>query len=404
MTAEERPAWAARLQAEREARGWNKAEMARRLQRAAGNPNGPTESLVRQILDWEKGKNLPRDWRQDYATAFGLSDRDLFGDAPMTPLDRRELLGLGVAGAAPSIRIPHVGPVAPELVMYFLEQLPGHYRADMFLGPRHLIPTVVTQTQLIDDLTRAADGQVRHGLLGAGVAYSALLGWLYQDAGDLDRSGYWRNVSLDMAHRSGDVQLVSYALTNKAMLAVDLGDGRAVVDYADAALVDQERLCPKVRVLGLVHRAHGHSFLGDRDAVDKALDQAAALVPSIDDDHPWGNACRRTTGYIDIQRATAYVRLGEHREAVDMWEQILGSAPESARRDNGVFWTRQAAALAAVPDPERVVQIASATAGIVADTGSARLRRELLRLPSQASAWKGTRAGRELGEIIAAIA
>lgn len=356
------------------------------------------------MLDWEKGKNLPRDWRAAYAAAFGLRESDLFGSALMTSLDRRELLGLGVAGAASFPRIPHVGPVAPELVMYFLEQLPGHYRADMFLGPRHLIPTVVTQTQLIDDLTRSADSQVRHGLLGAGVAYSALLGWLYQDAGDLDRSGYWRNVSLDMAHRSGDVQLISYALTNKAMLAVDLEDGRAVVDYADAALVDQTRLCPKVRVLGLVHRAHGHSFLGNRAAVDEALDQAADLVPDVDDDHPWGNACRRTSGYIDIQRATAYVRLGEHREAVDMWEQILGSAPESARRDNGVFWTRQATALASLPDPERVVEIATATAGIVADTGSERLRRELLRLPSQASAWKGTRAGRELGEIIGAIA
>ena len=76
MTAEERPAWAARLQAEREARGWNKAEMARRLRRARGHPRGPTASLVRQILDWEKGKNLPRDWRQAYATAFELDDQD----------------------------------------------------------------------------------------------------------------------------------------------------------------------------------------------------------------------------------------------------------------------------------------------------------------------------------------
>lgn len=404
MTAQERPAWAARLQAERESRGWKKPEMARRLLLARGYPTEHKTSLVRQMLDWEKGKNFPRDWQQAYTTAFGLSDRELF-DVPAAQ-DRSDLLSLGVVGATPLTQapVPHVGPVAPELVMYFLEQLPGHYRADMFLGPRHLIPTVVTQAQLIDELTRAADGQVRRGLLGAGVAYSALLGWLYQDAGDVDRSGYWRNVGLDMAHRSGDAQLVSYALTNKAMLAVDLGDGRAILDYADAALADKSKLCPKVRVLGLVHKAHGHSFLGDRTAVDKALDKAAELVGSVDDEHPWGNSCRRTASYVDVQRATAYVRLGEHREAVDLWERVLGSAPDSARRDNGVFWARQAAALAAVPEPERVVEIASATAGIVADTGSARLRKELLRLPSEASAWRATGPGRELGEIIAAIA
>ncbi|GAB3279988.1 hypothetical protein GCM10027589_06790 [Actinocorallia lasiicapitis] len=407
MTMNDRPPWAARLQAEREARGWTKPETARRLQRASGHPGGPTESLVRQIRDWERGKHFPRDWTADYAKAFGTTEEDLFGTAPIVPVDRRTVLGLGVAaGAAPFTHHPHKGPVDPELVLYFLEQLPGHYRADMFLGPRHLIPTVSTQAQLIDELVRAADGPVRRGLLGAGVAYSALLGWLYQDAGDLNGSSQWRNIALDMAHRSGDQQLISYALTNKAMLAVDLGDGRAIVDYAEAALADERKLCPKVRVLGLVHKAHGHSFLGrdHRAAVDQALDAAAGLIDQVDDEHPWGNSCRRTARYVDVQRATAYVRLGAHREAVDMWERILGSVPASARRDNGVFWTRQATALAAVPDPDRVVEIAASTATIVAETGSARLQRELMTLPTAAAGWKSTRAGRELGEIIAAIA
>jgi transcriptional regulator with XRE-family HTH domain len=85
------------------------------------------------------------------------------------------------------------------------------------------------------------------------------------------------------------------------------------------------------------------------------------------------------------------------RSAVDSW------APESARRDNGVFWTRQAAALAALPEPERVVEIAATAAAIASDTGSARLRRELVALGRQASNWAKTPSGRELNEIIATI-
>ncbi|MFI7048983.1 hypothetical protein [Streptosporangium sandarakinum] len=123
----------------------------------------------------------------------------------------------------------------------------------------------------------------------------------------------------------------------------------------------------------------------------------------VDDEHPWGNACRRTLGYIDVQRAIAYLRLGAYREAITLWDQILGTAPESARRDNGVFWARQASALAAVPEPERVVEIASATASIVEGTGSARLRQELKAIPRRATAWTSTVRGRELAEIISSL-
>jgi tetratricopeptide (TPR) repeat protein len=301
---------------------------------------------------------------------------------------------------------PHQGPVAPELVMYFLEQLPGHYKADMWVGPRHLIPTVATQAGLIQQLARAADAPVRRGLLGAGVAYAELLGWLYQDCGDLDRAATWRAHALDMAHRSQDPQLIGYALTNHAMLAVDQGAGGAVVDYAEAALADEDRLCPKVRVLALVHQAHGHSMLPakDKDLVDRLLDRAAELVPRVDDEHAWGNACRRSPGYIEVQRATAYLRLGAYREAVELWERVLSGMPESARRDNAVFRARQATALAMMPEPERVVGIVAEIASVATDTGSARMKRELKAIPRHATSWSGTAPGRELTEIIAQVA
>jgi len=78
--------------------------------------------------------------------------------------------------------------------------------------------------------------------------------------------------------------------------------------------------------------------------------------------------------------------------------------PEALRRDNAVFRTRYAAALAAVPDPEQVTAIAADAASLVRATGSARLRRELMTLPRKAAQWADTTAGRELTEIIASIA
>jgi hypothetical protein len=297
--------------------------------------------------------------------------------------------------------------VAPELVGYFRSQLEGHYTADMYLGPRHLIPAVLAQAELITQLSGTADPGVRQGLLDIGTAYGALLGWLYQDAGDLTASARWRDVTLSMAHRSGDPQLVSYALTNKAMLALDQGDGRAVVDYAQAALGSQHALSAKARVLALQHQAHGHAMLGDRATADRLLDDAATLTSHVDDDHPWGNACRRTPRYIEVQRATCYGRTGRVADATDaaaLWDQVMDEMPESARRDNAVFRARQAAALAVVPDPERTVSLAAEAAATIQVTGSARLRRELRAITRRASGWSQTPAGRQLRDIVASAA
>jgi len=302
---------------------------------------------------------------------------------------------------------PVEAPVAPEVVDYFRSQLAGHYTADMYLGPLHLIPTVQTQAELITRLTAAADAPVRRGLLDTGAAYSALLGWLYQDAGDLAASARWRDTTLSLAHRSGDPQLISYALTNKAMLALDQNDGAAVVDFAQAALVGTRELSPKTRVLALQHQAQGHAMLGDRPTADRMLDQAAALVGRVDDEYLWGNSCRRTPHHVEVQRATCYGRTGRPQDAADaagLWDQIMDSMPETARRDNAVFRARQAAALAQVPDPDRAVWAAAEAASAVRATGSARLRRELRAIPKQARSWERTAAGRELRDIIGAVA
>jgi hypothetical protein len=406
MTTDERPSWAVRLETERLRRGWNKHQVARRLHEAAGLPPGPVTSLARQIRRYELGENFPRDWAAAYAGVFEMSEVELFGTAAIaqrldafpstfTPPDRY---------APPDpLALSHQGAVAPELVGYFLHQLPGHYAADAFLGPHHLIPPVLAQAQLIGQLVAAAEDGVRRELLRVGVAYAELLGWLHQDAGHVRESAHWRDVALAMAHRSGDRQVVSYALSNKAMHAADMHDGPAVVDFAQAALDDPGRLSPKVRVIALQHQAHGWSMAPDRSAVDRLLDEADPLVDQVDDPYLWGNACKRTPAYIEVQRATCYGRMGLPSEAANLWGQILGDTPDEVRRDSAVFRTRHAAALAALGEADRVVAMAGELVEALNQTGSARLRRELLVLPDNASGWASSGPGRELAEIIASI-
>ncbi|MFF3060809.1 Twin-arginine translocation pathway signal [Streptomyces sp. NPDC057909] len=277
------------------------------------------------------------------------------------------------------------GPVAPQhvdpaLIDYFQQQLEGHYRADMLLGPHDLIGTVSAQYQLIDKLIRSAKGETRRGLLRVGAAYAALVGWLYQDAGDMDGAAFWRGVTQEIAMRSRDPHLIGYSLVNQAQVRTDLGDGHAVVDLCEAALDDADRLVPKVRIMAMQQQAHGASLTGERDMVDQLIDRAGRLLPRVDDDLPWGNACRRTPGYLEVQRATCYGRLGLGAEAGALWPQALAVVPVTARRDRGVYMARQATAAAAAREPDQALELARLVATIAVETRSARMARELVTL------------------------
>ncbi|WP_251056635.1 Twin-arginine translocation pathway signal [Streptomyces sp. ISL-94] len=300
------------------------------------------------------------------------------------------------------------GPVAPQhvdpaLIDYFQSQLEGHYRADMFLGPHDLIGTVSEQYRLIDKLVRSAKGETRRGLLRVGAAYAALVGWLYQDAGDLGAASFWRGVTQEIAVRSRDPHLIGYSLVNQAQVRTDLGDGYGVIDLCEAALEDADALVPKVRIMAMQQRAHGASLTGDRTTVDQLIDTASGLIHRVDDDLPWGNACRRTPGYLEVQRATCYGRLGLGREADQLWTQVLAAVPSTARRDRGVYLARHATAAAVSREPDHAVEIAREAATIAAETRSVRMLRELGTLERAMRPWHDAPVGRDLAEILAPV-
>ncbi|WP_189780423.1 hypothetical protein [Streptomyces capitiformicae] len=128
-------------------------------------------------------------------------------------------------------------------------------------------------------------------------------------------------------------------------------------------------------------------------------------VPAMagNDDLPWGNACRRTPGYLEVQRATCYGRLGLGVEAVSLWSQVLDVVPETARRDRGVYLARHATAAAGAGEPDQALEIVRTVADIAVETRSACLCRELVTLQRAMLPWQDAPVGQDLAEVLAPV-
>jgi transcriptional regulator with XRE-family HTH domain len=293
------------------------------------------------------------------------------------------------------------GDVPPEIVSQFRAQLDRHYRADLLLGPHQLIAAVAGEFGLLGHLAGIAAGGLRADLLRMGTAYAGFMTWLYQDAGNHHHALLWGHETLDLAHRAQDLQLVSHALVNKAMLFTDLGSANRAIDLSEAALGPAAALCAKVRVQAMQQAAHGYSLAGDRRRVDELLDGAFGLISVVDDDYPWGNACRRSPVYIEAQRATCYGRLGLTGQADQLWGQVAAELPSGSRRDKGVYLARHAGVLADAGRLEHAAALVRQAAPLAAEIRSARMRQELLATWRLVGSRQSTAAGRDIAGALA---
>ncbi len=335
--------------------------------------------------------------------------RALRGIKPLGPALARDIDNALAAGgeviAAAQRPVPPVQemPVAPELAGYFRQQLAGHYAADRFLGPGRLIGVASAQYQLLCDIAVTASGRLRGELWATAAGYAALLGWLHQDAGDLAESARWHDVMIERAHRSQDPQLVGFALYCKAMLHTDMADGPGVLDLTSAGL-SGEHLIPKVRALLLQQAAHGHALAGlpgTARECDRLLGDAGDLTGQVSDDYPWGTCA--APHWLGTQQATVWTRLGRHREAARLWEQVIPALPASSRRDIGVYHARHARALAGLGEPEQAVAAALGAVPVAVQSGSARMRAELRELRRGMEPWRGGQAWRDLEEALRSL-
>lgn len=264
MTAQNPPIWAARLRAERDARGWSKHEMARQLLRADGLEQGSVANLARQIYDWERGAHFPRDWAETYAKVFEIDPSGLFStwaakeassthdpvqDFEEDDVKRRELLSAVAitAAAVPfhgdteRLRASLIGTVTTEATTRDAdawERVVFDYAREAgYLPPERVLPEMLADLSELDLLISRANAAARPRLVHAAAYLSMFTAVSLTGLGDVRNAHRWWRTATRAADESGDPLLGSLMRERQAVYA--LCDDRpelSVVQLTDEAI------------------------------------------------------------------------------------------------------------------------------------------------------------------------
>lgn len=292
----------------------------------------------------------------------------------------------------PWTAIPDEATPDPEFVATLVEnQLPQLYTGANFFGAAQSIPTVTHYAQIFIRLLKRVDGSARHTCLRTGSRVSEFLGWLHQDLGDFRLAAYWSDRSMEWAQEAADDHMQSYVLFRKSHQATARANAQQAVGLARAAqrLPD---LSLAIKALAVQQEAAAYALQQNPKAALARFDEAHALASEVTD-HSTDSTLDTTyctPAYIEIQRASCWIDLGEPMRAVQLFEDKLGTLPQVFRNDRGVYLARLARAYVAAKEIDQGAQAASKALAIVAQTGSARTFSELVTVANAIGAQQGT--------------
>jgi hypothetical protein len=346
MTEQSRPRWAVRLQTEREARGWSKYEMGRRLLLAAGIEQGSVTNLARQIRDWEKGAHFPRDWAATYAVAFEIPAEQLFGpsmpqsgasfmhgfDHQEDDVRRRALLAMLAAAAA-------TGPFAQEGERRRMELLAAvdadvterdadawervafDYAHEVGRVPDvQVLPELLTDIEELHTLIGRSRDPIRKRLIHSAAHLAAFTAMVYIGLGHSRNARRWWRSAARAADESGDEVAASLMRGKQAIFSLyEDRSPLAVIDTAEEAIaVGRNVPCPGV-ASGYAAKAQALARLERSGEARETLEDLQSLFEGLPDavvsdrSSQWGWSAQRlhhVASYVhthagDVPRAGA---------------------------------------------------------------------------------------------------
>jgi transcriptional regulator with XRE-family HTH domain len=338
---DERPAWAARIRAERTARGWSQTEAVRALRVHANEALPGAGSLLRNWKRWEAGEVEPDDfYKRLIAKTFGTVTGAFFPRPAHRNADVELLAGTGMdtLEIIARLRMSDVSQATLDGLRITADRLCCEYP---YMSAEQLRIEGQTWlrriTGILDRrLTLAQHQEVL--ILGGWVAL--LLGCVEYDMGWRPQAEATRQAALSLGQEAGNVEILGWAHEMRAWYALTQGDYRGVIVAADTG----EALAPHhpVSVQLSAQRAKAWARLGDRRQVELALEHGRALLEQLPYPEDLDNHFSVDPSKFDYYAMDCYRLLGEDRRAEIYAREVLRYSVSPDGRDHQPMRTAEA--------------------------------------------------------------
>lgn len=292
-------------------------------------------------------------------------------------------------------------------VEFFRAQFNQSVRLGELVSSRAVLPTVTAQANTLWSLALAAPVVTRSSLMTLAALNATYAGWLALEAGDDHGALCWSRTAVGLADIAGDDNLVAYALSREAGVAIFRDDPSHVLALIDR-IHDLPRVATRFLRIAADREAQGQALLGNYDLCRRALDRSTELSHEADAEvffdgatlPPMAAAGPHVVGVIsgwclhDLGRPSAAVEALDH--------EITGIA-STHRRATARFGARRVLAHAAAGDVDHACGLAHELLDIAEVVDSATVRMEFRRLARMLARWSNHRPVRELRPRLAAV-
>ncbi|MGI5128991.1 helix-turn-helix domain-containing protein [Pseudonocardia sp. CA-107938] len=386
----------ARLARARRAAGLTQEDLAHRV--------GVDRSTVGR---WEAGESDPQPWaRRKLAKVLGLPLDELA--VALDDPRRTDATAAADEDAFDRLARAVEQPRRVDLtvVEHLAETLARQRKIEDEVGARAMAPAVLAEITLLERMAREARGPVRAAAVQLLAEYHQFAGWMGEDLGDHAGATAHYDRAMDAATETGDANMITSVLSMKSHLAWSLCDAALAVGLAAAGGRHPGAVSPGVLSLVTQQEARGHALDGNGEQVDRLLDRAERLsldaAEHPEDEPPW--VYFTDPGRVLFQRGVAYVELGRHARAVELFREARAHLGPSYRRDHGRYAARLALAAALDGRIDEATAAGREAVALALVAGGAHTVADLRRMRRALERWSSAPAVVEFDEMLADLA
>ena len=273
----DKPSWARRITAEREARGWNKPQLIEALRAHSPTELPGKDSMLRRVHSWESGATCPDDFYKPLiAQAFGTVTGAIWPIPGSRDADAELVAGTGMdtLEVLTRLRGSTVDAATLESLRITVDRLCSEYP---HLPAQQLL---AEGRQWLRRITTMLDRQLtlsqHKELLSLAGWLAALVGCVEYDSTNRAAAEATRQAAWSLGEESGNPQVMAWAQEMLAWFALTRGDYRGVL----AAAATGHDVAPHGSAAVQLHaqKAKAWARIGDRRQVEVALDQGRTLL------------------------------------------------------------------------------------------------------------------------------